>query len=123
MTEQPPLDPWAELRAEIAVARAAVAEYDDQERIDEETAEVLQADALAGRLGDDMQELAHRVDARETTWEQIFRDPERYGPLLSDHVERMARQNAADIAVALQEDPEVDDLGPPSGPAADAGQR
>lgn len=123
MSDQPLPDPWAELRGEMARALAVMAEYDDRERVDDETAEQLQADAILGRLGEGMKELAEQVDDGELTWEQIFRDPARYGAQLAEHVERMAREHAADIATALQQDPEVDDLGPPSGPADRSGGR
>lgn len=116
-------DIWGEFQAEVGRARAVVASYEAQELLDDDAAEQLQRDALSGRLGAGMQQIAERVAAGEVTWEQVFRDQTPYTALLQEHVGRMAEEHAAAIALGLQEDPDVDDLGPPSGPAAGAGSR
>lgn len=88
----------------------------------EQRAEV-ERDALSGRLGPEMRQIAARVEARETSWAEVFEGGSPYSDLLLPHLTAMGERYADQWRVAIQDDPEFEplveadrDRGPGSGP-------
>jgi hypothetical protein len=101
-----------ELQAALAAARVAL----DRRRATpvhtpEERAE-LQRDALAGRLGEDMRQLAEHIERGEESWPEVFEGTAPHTHLLAGHLERMSEQHAEEIRVAIEEDEDFDPLAP-----------
>lgn len=101
-----------ELQATIAAARVAL----DRRRATpvhtpEERAE-LQRDALAGRLGEEMRQLAEHIERGEESWPEVFEGTAPHAHLLSGHLDRMGEQHAEEIRTALEEDDDFDPLAP-----------
>ncbi|MFN8194622.1 MAG: hypothetical protein U0R80_10115 [Nocardioidaceae bacterium] len=83
----------------------------------------LERDALSGRLGPEMRQIAERVEARETSWGEVFEGSSPWSDLLLPHLTAMGERYADRWRVALQEDPDFEplveadrDRGPSSGP-------
>jgi|GEM_PF-6800921 len=68
----------------------------------------LEDDALAGRLGQEMRELAERVAARETTWGEVFDGTSPHAGLLVPHVSRMQELYADQWRAVVRADPDFD---------------
>ncbi|MGH3912645.1 MAG: hypothetical protein ACRDTC_04445 [Pseudonocardiaceae bacterium] len=102
----------AELGQAIAQARQDLARFRRENQPTAEERQALRDAALRGELGEDMRELARRVDSGQDTWEAIFSGDSPNAGLLRGHLDRMAAQNRAAIATAVEEDPDFDPLPP-----------
>ncbi|WP_310530095.1 hypothetical protein [Nocardioides sp.] len=99
-----------ELQAALALAREAL----DRRRAvpvhtPDERAE-LQRDALAGRLGVDMQRLAEHIENGDESWQEVFEGIAPHGALFDGHLNRMSEEHAEDIRIAIEQDDEFDPL-------------
>lgn len=97
-----------ELQAALAAAREAL----DRRRATpvhtpEERAE-LHRDALAGRLGADMQQLARYIENGDETWQEVFEGIAPHGALFDGHLSRMSDEHAEEIRIAIEEDDDFD---------------
>jgi len=106
---------WRELRATMAHARAALDRVRAEPVLTPEERRRLQADALAGTLGPDMQRLARHVEAGETSWAEVFDGSSPYAGLAATHLDRMIATHADRVRDALWADPEFDALAPHDG--------
>lgn len=73
----------------------------------EETREFHES-ALRGDLGRDMQELARRVEERQTSWEDVFAGSSPHVELLREHLDAMGERYVAQVRRSLEEDPLFD---------------
>lgn len=114
---------FSNLEVRIQAAKAELGEVIDQaqrdlarfQRENQPTAEerqALQDAALRGELGDDMRELARRVDRGQDTWEAIFSGDSPNARLLRGHLDRMATENRTAIRTAIEDDPDFDPFPP-----------
>ena len=99
-----------ELQTALALAREAL----DRRRAvpvhtPDERAE-LQRDALAGRLGVDMQRLAEHIENGDESWQEVFEGIAPHGALFDGHLNRMSEEHAEDIRIAIEQDDEFDPL-------------
>lgn len=97
-----------ELQAALAAAREAL----DRRRATpvhtpEERAE-LHRDALAGRLGAGMQQLARYIENGDETWQEVFEGIAPHGALFDGHLSRMSDEHAEEIRIAIEEDDDFD---------------
>lgn len=102
---------WSEFNSAVVEARAAVSAAQAKSLLSAEDEKRLQADALDGTLGKDMQVLAQAVRDGEDTWEAVFRGTSPRSALYFGHLETMIDTNAEAIRVALEEDDDVDFAG------------
>lgn len=102
----------AELGQTIEQARQDLARFRRENQPTNEERQALQDAALRGELGDDMRELARRVDRGQDTWAAIFSGESPNTGLLRGHLDRMAAENRAAIGTAIEEDPEFDPFPP-----------
>lgn len=72
----------------------------------------LHQDALAGRLGQDMQRLAQHIENGEESWQEVFEGIAPHGGLFDGHLHRMSEEHAEAIRTAIEEDDEFDPLAP-----------
>ena len=93
--------------ARAHVARVAATPVHTREQRDE-----LAADARAGLLGPEMRELADRIDARETSWGEVFEGTSPFSDLLVPHLTRMEERYADQWRAAVWADPEFDPEAP-----------
>lgn len=97
-----------ELQAVLVFAREAL----DRRRAvpvhtPDERAE-LHRDALAGRLGADVQQLAQHIENGEESWQEVFEGIAPHGALFEGHLSRMSDEHAEEIRTAIEEDDEFD---------------
>jgi len=102
----------AELGQAIEQAQRDLARFRRENQPTNEERQAMQDAALRGELGDDMRELARRVDRGQDTWEAIFSGDSPNARLLRGHLDRMATQNRAAISTAIEEDPDFDPFPP-----------
>ncbi len=102
----------AELDQAIAQARQDLARFRRENQPTDEERQALQDASLRGELGNDMRELARRVDRGEDTWEAIFSGDSPSAGLLRGHLDRMAAENRTAIGTAIEEDPDFDPFPP-----------
>jgi hypothetical protein len=116
MTSNDPQDQvhaaWRELRTTIAGVRTELDRVRARPVLNSEERRELHWQALSGVLGRDMQTLARHVEARETTWGEVFEGDSEYSGLLQDHLTRMADEHADDVRRALEDDEDFDPLSP-----------
>lgn len=101
-----------ELQATLASAREGL----DRRRAapvhtPDERAELHQ-DALAGRLGEDMQRLAQRIEDRDESRQEVFEGIAPHGDLFAAHLNRMSDEHVEAIRIAIEEDEQFDPLAP-----------
>ena len=107
----------------LAAARAELAEVIDRAQQDlyrfqranepsRESLDALQAAALRGELGDDMRDLARRVETGRDSWRAVFDGTSPNAHLLQGHLDRMLAENREAIATALAEDDDFDPFAP-----------
>jgi hypothetical protein len=77
-----------------------------------EELQALQDAARRGELGDDMRELARRIEAGQDSWRAVFAGESPNAALLRGHLDRMAEQNREAIRTALADDEEFDPFAP-----------
>lgn len=77
-----------------------------------EQREELAGDARAGRLGPEMRELAERIDARETSWGEVFEGSSPHTALLLPHLTRMEDQYADQWRLIIRADLDLDPEAP-----------
>ncbi|MGQ0837435.1 hypothetical protein [Actinokineospora sp.] len=77
-----------------------------------EDLQALQDAARRGDLGDDMRELARKVESGQDSWRAVFAGDSPNTALLYGHLDRMMRENREAIATALAEDDEFDPFAP-----------
>jgi hypothetical protein len=102
----------AELDRVIAQARHDLDRFERENRPTAQERQALQDAALRGELGDDMRELARRVDRGQDTWDAIFSGDSPNAGLLRGHLDRMAAENRAAIRTAIEDDPDFDPFPP-----------
>ncbi|MGQ0773510.1 MAG: hypothetical protein ACT4NY_03680 [Pseudonocardiales bacterium] len=102
----------AELGQTIEQAQRDLARFRRENQPTDEERRALQDAALRGELGDDMRELARRVDRGQDTWEAIFSGDSPNAVLLRGHLGRMATEHRAAISTAIEEDPDFDPFPP-----------
>lgn len=102
----------AELGQAIAQARQDLARFRRENQPTDEERQALQDASLRGELGEDMRELARRVERGQDTWEAIFSGDSPNAGLLRGHLDRMAAENRAAIGTAIEEDPDFDPFPP-----------
>lgn len=102
----------AELGQAIEQAQRDLARFRRENQPTAEERQALQNAALRGELGEDMRELARRVDRGQDTWEEIFSGDSPSAGLLRSHLDRMAAENRAAIRTAIEEDPDFDPFPP-----------
>lgn len=93
-------DTMARVRASLARAQAARAAETGAGGFDR-----LQEDAVGGRLGTRMQQLARHVASGDTSWQAVFDATSPYAGLLRDHLTAMGEQHEAVVRRAIDEDP------------------
>ncbi|MEZ5097890.1 MAG: hypothetical protein R2731_18525 [Nocardioides sp.] len=76
----------------------------------------LERDARSGRLGPQMQTIAEKVDARETSWGEVFEGSSPYSDLLLPHLSAMEERYAEVWKAALEADPDFEPLVGDGGP-------
>jgi hypothetical protein len=79
----------------------------------EQERQAMQEAALRGDLGNDMRELARKIDQGEDNWDAVFEGRSPNMELLRGHVSRMAEENREAIRVAIEEDEDFDPSVPP----------
>jgi hypothetical protein len=72
----------------------------------------LQEAALRGELGDDMRELARRIETGRDNWSSVFAGESPNLALLQGHLDRMAEENREAILTAIEDDPDFDPFPP-----------
>ncbi len=75
--------------------------------------QAMQQAALRGELGDDMRELARKIDRGEDCWEAVFEGRSPNLDLLRGHLTRMAEQHREAIRENIEEDESFDPANPP----------
>ncbi|HEY2766307.1 MAG TPA: hypothetical protein VGJ13_20200 [Pseudonocardiaceae bacterium] len=114
---------FTDLDARIQAAKADLGEVIAQterelirfRRDNQPTAEdlrALQDAARRGDLGDDMRELANRIDRRQDSWAAVFSGDSPNAGLLRGHLDRMIAENREAIETAIEEDPDFDPFPP-----------
>jgi len=99
---------WRELQATISGARAALDRVRAEPTTTPEERRELQRVALSGRLGPQMQELAHHVEFGRTSWPEVFEGISPYADLLQDHLDRMVARHGPSVRRQLEADPLFD---------------
>jgi hypothetical protein len=102
----------AELGQVIEQARQELTRFRRENQPTEQERQALQDAALRGELGDDMRELARRVDRGQDTWEAIFSGDSPNTGLLRGHLDRMIAENRRAVDTAISEDPDFDPFPP-----------
>ncbi|GAA3677472.1 hypothetical protein GCM10022237_41140 [Nocardioides ginsengisoli] len=105
-------DPWLELRATIAGARAALDRVRAVPTTTPEERRELQRVARSGELGPRMRELAEHVEAGETSWPEVFEGISPYTDLLRDHLDAMVALHGESVRQQLEADPTFDPTAP-----------
>jgi len=103
---------WRELQSTLSHARTELDRVRSRPVLNADERRELHWQALSGVLGRDMQTLAQHVEARETTWGEVFEGDPEYAHLLQDHLARMAEERADDVRRALEDDEDFDPLAP-----------
>lgn len=123
MSEQRP-DPveaaFVEFRGALADVQAHIARVAAEPVHTPEEREQLHQDALSGRLGPEMQEVANRVESGDTTWAEVFEGGSEYSDLMLPHLTEMETRYADQWRLILDVDPTfvplVEDEQPGDGP-------
>lgn len=102
----------AELRRVVELARQDLDRFRRDRGPTREELRALQEAALRGDLGQDMRELARRVEAGRDSWQAVFTGDSPRADLLRGHMELMAQRHRETIRAALVEDEEFDPLAP-----------
>ncbi|SDC13175.1 hypothetical protein [Actinokineospora iranica] len=102
----------AELDAVIGRAQEDLYRFQRANEPTREELQALQDAARRGELGDDMRELARRVESGQDSWRAIFAGESPNANLLRGHLERMAEENREAISTALAEDETFDPFAP-----------
>lgn len=100
----------AELDTVLAQAERELSRFKRENQPTDEEREQLQEAALRGELGDDMRQLAERIDRGEDTWAAVFAGESPNTGLLRGHVDRMIAETRDAIAEALEDDEVQSDL-------------
>jgi hypothetical protein len=103
---------WAELRSTMTNARTALDRVRSRPVHTPEERDQLGRDAASGALGREMQELAQRIERRETSWAEVFEGTSPYAALLHEHLGTMATEYRQVIAEAIEDDEEFDPFAP-----------
>lgn len=98
----------AELDGILAQAERDLSWFKRENKPTEEERQQLHEAALRGELGDDMRELAEKVERGEDTRDAVFAGESPNAELLRGHLERMISENQEAVAEALEEDDEFD---------------
>jgi capsule polysaccharide export protein KpsE/RkpR len=75
--------------------------------------QAMQQAALRGELGDDMRELARKIERGEDNWNAVFEGRSPNVDLLQGHLNRMAQQHREAIRESIEEDENFDPTNPP----------
>lgn len=102
------VDPWAQMRAAIAEARAEIAEVRSASTLTRDEERDLHEAALNGRLGPQLQEIARHVERGETTWARELGGDPRFPELMAGQLDAMAEKYGDRIRAQLESDPDVD---------------
>lgn len=99
-----------QLDSTLAQAERELSRFKRENQPTEEERRQLQEAALRGELGDDMQELARRIDRGEDSWDAVFSGESPNVDLLRGHIDRMIAQNRDAIAESVEDDEELQQL-------------
>lgn len=102
----------AELDSVIGRAQRDLDRFQRDNQPTREEQQALQDAARRGDLGDDMRELARRIERGQDSWRAVFAGESPNVGLLRGHLERMAEENREAISAALVEDDDFDPFAP-----------
>jgi len=102
----------AELNAAMEQAVRDLSRYRRDNEPTEQERRALQEAALRGDLGDDMRELARKVDRGQDNWDAIFSGESPNAELLRGHLDRMLTAHRGAIIQAIEEDEDFDPYPP-----------
>lgn len=91
------------LTASLAGLRATVEQMNARPLLSDEEKQALEEQARSGELGEDMETLVEKIQAGETTWEQVFSGESPHATLLQGHLARMVEEHQDDLALAFEE--------------------
>lgn len=91
------------LTASLADLRATVEQMNARPLLSDEEEQALEEQARSGELGEDMETLVEKIQAGETTWEQVFSGESPHATLLQGHLARMVEEHQDDLALAFEE--------------------
>jgi len=102
----------ARTQLDVALAQAErdLARFKRENQPTPEEQRQLHEAAQRGDLGEDMRELARRIDAGEDSWQAVFAGESPNIDLLRGHIQRMVSENREAIAQAIDEDEELQQL-------------
>ncbi|HCT77119.1 MAG TPA: hypothetical protein DGT23_11115 [Micromonosporaceae bacterium] len=103
----------AELNDALEQASRELSRFKRENQPTEEERRQLQQAALRGDLGEEMQQLARKVENREDTWDAVFSGKSPNAHLLQGHLTRMLEANREAIIQAIEDDPDMDPSVPP----------
>lgn len=98
----------AELDGVIERAQQDLYRFQRRNEPTPEALRALQEAAARGDLGEDMRELARRIESGRDSWQAVFAGDSPNAALLRGHLERMAEENREAIATAVEEDESFD---------------
>lgn len=102
----------ARTRLDVTLAQAEreLARFKRENQPTEEERRQLHEAAIRGDLGDDMRELARRIDRGEDSWDAVFAGESPNVELLRGHIDQMVAENRDAIAEAVAEDEDLQQL-------------
>jgi hypothetical protein len=103
----------AELNQVLEQASRDLIRFKRNNQPTEEEQRAMQQAALRGELGDDMRELARKIDRGEDNWDAVFEGRSPNLDLLQGHLTRMADQQREAIRTSIEEDENFDPANPP----------
>ncbi|GIH10026.1 hypothetical protein Rhe02_80930 [Rhizocola hellebori] len=103
----------AELNQVLEKASQDLIRFKRNNQPTEQERQAMQQAALRGELGDDMRELARKIDRGEDSWDAVFEGRSPNVDLLRGHLNRMAEQHREAIRESIQEDDDFDPMNPP----------
>ncbi|MEO5664042.1 MAG: hypothetical protein ABIR39_12230 [Nocardioides sp.] len=105
----------AELRMTVESARTSLEAAQRTLPPTREETEEFERAARSGDLGRDMQELAARVDNRETRWSDVFDGTSPFVELLRSHLDAMGERYVTSVRQSLEDDETFDPAATSSG--------